>query len=108
MPMTGVLKDYALSKVEHLEHFFDNVQKVDVVVQPEGAAYGAELVVHAPPHTVLVSHAGAKTATAALDLVIDMMERRLTKHKEKLRLKATKARGGRRGAKAAEPEEDWI
>lgn len=99
MEVSDVLKEYAYGKIEHLSHYFDNLQKVDVVINPEkDTSYSAEMVIHAPRHSVLVGHASGKTATAAVDVVIEKMERLLTKYKEKLRRKNGKDR-----TRASEP-----
>jgi putative sigma-54 modulation protein len=100
MAVTAVLKDYTTGKVEHLEHYFERVSKVEVVFNPEkDGTFSSEIVLHAPKHT-LVAHAGGKSATASLDLAVEKMERILTKHKEKMRgpVKGGGRRNGRRGA----------
>ncbi len=95
MGSNGVVKEYATGKVDHLQHYFDRLDKVEVVINPEkDSTFSAEIVLHAPKHT-LVAHAGGKTATAAIDLVVEKMERILTKHKEKLR--GPKSGKGKRG-----------
>ncbi len=118
MSVTDVLKDYATGKVDHLQHYFERVSKVEVVLNPEkDSTFSAEIVLHAPKHT-LVAHAGGKSATAAVDLALEKMERLLTKHKEKLRgSKGGKERRGgskrRAGAEApveasSDEGEDWL
>ena len=100
MSITAVLKEYTTGKVEHLEHYFERVSKVEVVFNPEkDGSFSSEIVLHAPRHT-LVSHAGGKSATAALDLSVEKMERILTKHKEKMR-GVTKGGGKRSGIRKA-------
>lgn len=102
MSVTDVLKDYTYGKVEHLGRIYDNLQKVDVIINPErDTSYSAEIVVHAPRHSVLVGHASGKTATAAVDIVLEKVERLLTKYKEKLRSK-----GGRRRGRGSEKTGD--
>jgi putative sigma-54 modulation protein len=105
MPITDVLRDYVTDKSERLAHYFENLQKVEVILNPErDASYSAEMVVHAPRHSVLVCHAGGKTATAAVDLVLEKMERLLTKHKEKLQ----KRNGRERTKRAARRGEEEV
>ena len=61
MEVSDVLKEYAYGKIEHLAHYFDNVQKVDVVINPEkDTTFSAEMVVHAPRHSVLVGGARSR------------------------------------------------
>lgn len=86
MEMTDVLKEYAVDKAERLGKFFDHLRKIEIILDSESEKrYSAEIIAAATRGQVLVCHTTDVTATAALDTVLDKMERQLTKFKEKLR-----------------------
>jgi putative sigma-54 modulation protein len=86
MDVTDVMREYALEKAEKLTKYFENIQRVEIILNPEKEGrFSAELVVHAPRGSVLVVHAVQMTATAAVDTALDKMERHLTKLKDKLK-----------------------
>ncbi len=89
MEVTDLVKDYAYEKVERLEKFFDNVRKMEVILDKEktNERYSAEMIASATKGQVLVCQSTDISATAALDMVADKMERQLTRFKEKLRSK---------------------
>lgn len=92
------LKEAARDKAEHLEHYFDHLTKIEVVFDREhngGITYGCEMIAHAVRGHVIVCHASQSTALAALDVVVNKMERQLTRFKE--RLIGRHHRAGRRG-----------
>jgi putative sigma-54 modulation protein len=86
MDLTDVMKEYAYDKGERLGKFFDNIRKIEIILDAEkDKRYRAEVVVSATKGQVLVCERTDVSATAALDGVLDKMERQLTKFKEKLR-----------------------
>lgn len=113
--LTEELKDFAREKSEHLEHYFDGVMQVQVVLgdefvtassrdgrdEPEpapaerterpdgvsGHVSSAELVVSVPNGPPLVATGRGEGPRAALDVAFGKMERQLRKHKERLRAK---------------------
>ena len=101
MDLTDVLKKYAMTKVEHLKHYFDGVVSAEVVFAPEkDRQYSAELILHAPRATILVVHAQEKTATGAFDIALEKVERQLHRLKDKLKGKTRTFRPRRGGAEA--------
>ena len=90
------LKDTAREKAQHLEHYFDHLTKLEVVFDKDGGkGYGCEMIAHAVRGHVIVCHASKETALTALDVVVNKMERQLTRFKE--RLIGRHHRAGRRG-----------
>jgi len=82
---TDTLKDSARAKAQHLEHFFDHLKKIEVILDVEGdTKYSAEMIASGLHDHIIVSKASDKTALAALDRVLEKMERQLIKFKEKL------------------------
>jgi putative sigma-54 modulation protein len=101
MDLTEVLREYATSKMEHLSHYFDHVTKAETVFTPEkDAQYSAEIILHAPRHTILVVHAQEKSATGAFDIALEKAERQLIRLKDKLRGKTRPVRARRGGVEA--------
>ena len=91
MEVTDLVKDYAYEKVERLEKFFDNIRKMEVILDKEKTndRYTAEMIASATKGQVLVCHSTDVSATAALDMAADKMERQLSRFKEKLRKRTT-------------------
>ena len=87
---TDALKEVAYQKAQHLEHFFDHLKKIEIILDIDGdKRYSVEMIASGLHDHVLVSHSSDKTALAALDQVLDKMERQLVKFKEKLSRKGT-------------------
>ena len=108
--LPAALKEAARDKAEHLEHYFDHLTKLEVVFDKDGGvAFGCEMIAHAVRGHVIVCHATKETALAALDVVVNKMERQLTRFKERLIGRHHRAgRGGRRtGAEAAATGDIW-
>lgn len=105
------VKTKTREKAEHLEHYFDHLTKLEVVLDREGPkTYSCEMIAHAVRGSVLVCHATKETAMAAVDVVVNKMERQLTKFKERLIGRHHRAgRGGRRTGveKASSPGDIW-
>lgn len=82
---TDAMKDAAYQKAHHLEHFFDHLKKIEVILDTDGdTRYSVEMIASGLHDHTIVSHSSDKTALAALDQVVEKMERQLIKFKEKL------------------------
>jgi putative sigma-54 modulation protein len=82
---TDALKDAARAKAQHLERFFDHLKKIEVILDLDGdTRYSAEMIASGLHDHIIVSRASNKTATEALDRVLEKMERQLKKFKDKL------------------------
>ena len=92
------MKQAALDKAQHLEHYFDHLRKLEVILDLDGESrVSAEMIASGVRGQVLVSHSSARTAMAALDSVVGKMERQLVKLKEKLQVKHSPHAGERPG-----------
>lgn len=100
MDSTKALKEHAVDRVEHLEHFFDQVQDVHVVLSAEKKNHIAEVTVHSPGE---VFKATAKTSDmySTIDAVMEKLERHVVKRKEIT--KATRPKSDKSAA-IAEPD----
>lgn len=85
MDITEEMKDYAEERAEKLEHYFDRVNSMHVILNRDGELYSAEMICGGARGKQLVAHEKHKDVFAAMDLVTDKMERQLTKLKEKVR-----------------------
>ncbi len=78
-------RDYAAKKIDRLLKHFDGVHSVEMILGAEGDATKVELIVGTVRATRLVAAESAADAHAAIDLVIDKMDRQIQKLKGKLR-----------------------
>ena len=83
-PITDAIRQYAEKKVAKLVRYYDRVQAIEVVFDRESVQYTAELIVSTERQRFVASEFG-EDPYAALDLVVDKMERQLTRHKERFR-----------------------
>ena len=110
---TDALKQLAFDKAHHLEHFFDHLKKIEVILDVDGdTKYSVEMIASGLHDHVIVSRRSERTAQMALDRVVGTMERQLVKFKEKLTRKGdhTTPRRGLaqpRAAKKEGPADVW-
>ena len=84
--ITGRIRSYAEEKANKVPRFYDRVQSVDVVVDRDGDLVAVEMIVAAAgSQTTFVAKEVGPDVIACIDLLIDKLERQLTKHKEKFR-----------------------
>jgi len=79
------LRDYVEEKVRKLDKYYDRIHEVEVIMDQESEQLSVELIVRAgQKHTFVASEVGPEPA-ALIDMLVDKMERQLTRHKEKNR-----------------------
>lgn len=83
--ITPAIHDYAQKKTDRLHKYFDRIQSIEAVVQKSDRNFQVEVICDVEHHAPLVAALKAPDVYAAIDQVTDIMERRLTDHKEKLR-----------------------
>ncbi len=84
------LRSYVENKVGKLGRYYDRLQSVEVIVDGEGVAFGAEIVAKADSHVFVAKERG-EDIYAAVDMVMDKVERQITKQKERTRNRKHKA-----------------
>lgn len=82
--VTDALKDYVGEKMEKLQRHFDRVTDIHVILSVEKLRQQAEATIDLAGAKV---HAEAESDDmyAAIDALIDKLDRQVLKHKEKLR-----------------------
>lgn len=90
------LRSYAETKAGRLTRFYDRLQSVEVILDGEANGFEAELVVKGKRKSVFVARERGEDMYAAVDLVMDKIERQLTRHKEKMRNRKHPASRGRK------------
>lgn len=91
--ITEEMKDLARERAERMAKYFNRINKIEVVLSPEGDRFSAEMVVSCVRGMVLVGHVTDYSMSAAIDKVVEKIERQLTRFKE--RLKSHRSRGKR-------------
>ena len=80
--VTQPLRDYVLEKLARVESHFDKITNVQVTMEVDKLKQKIEATLHVP-NAKLVANAEHEDMYAAIDLLIDKLDRQLIKHKEK-------------------------
>lgn len=83
LDMTESLHNYVENKFEKLERHFDNVTNVHVILSIEKQRQKAEATVHLSGADIFAD-ATNEDMYAAIDALVDKLDRQVKKHKEKL------------------------
>ncbi|MEW6741178.1 MAG: ribosome-associated translation inhibitor RaiA [Planctomycetota bacterium] len=78
------VEDYAREKVGKLDRYLRKIAKVEVVLDRNADKFSAEMRLHAEVRGArVVAHVSNEDARAAVDLLMDKMERQLVRLKER-------------------------
>jgi putative sigma-54 modulation protein len=80
--ITDSMRQYAEEKLTKLTRFYDRIDKIDVVLDQEPTKHRLEVVMHSDHKTTFVAQVDAGDFYEAVDLIVEKLERQLTKHKE--------------------------
>ncbi|MGE8294364.1 MAG: ribosome hibernation-promoting factor, HPF/YfiA family [Pseudomonas sp.] len=80
--VTDALRDYVGEKLGRLERHFDKITNVQVTMEVEKLKQKIEATLHVAGGEV-VANAEHQDMYAAIDLLVDKLDRQLIKHKEK-------------------------
>lgn len=83
MDITPALRSYVLTKFEKLERHFDSMTNVHVILTVEKERQIAEATINVSRGS-LFADAQSEDMYAAIDSLIDKLDRQVKKHKEKL------------------------
>jgi len=82
LDVTPAIRDYLTSKMDRLKRHFDHVIDVSVILSVERAQRKAEASVHVRGRD-LFAESQDPDMYAAIDSLIDKLDRQIVKHKEK-------------------------
>ncbi len=82
--LTDSLRDYVHDKFEKLERHFDHLTSIHVVLGVEKLRHKAEATIHMNGNSVFAD-ATQEDMYAAIDLLLDKLDRQVLKYKEKLK-----------------------
>lgn len=83
LAITDSLKDYVEGKCRRLERHFENITQIHVILTVEKERHKAEATLHVNRGN-LFADAERQDMYAAIDVLLDRLDRQLKKHKEKL------------------------
>jgi putative sigma-54 modulation protein len=82
--VTPALRDYVNTKLSKLQRHFDNITNSAVTLTVEKLVHKAEATVHVAGAD-LFALAESEDMYAAIDALVDKLDRQLIKHKEKVK-----------------------
>ncbi|HSC66322.1 MAG TPA: ribosome-associated translation inhibitor RaiA [Cellvibrio sp.] len=82
--VTDSMKEYVTSKVERLTHHHDRITSTNVILSVDKLIQKAEATIHVSGKDVF-AEASHEDLYAAIDALVDKLDRQLIKHKEKMR-----------------------
>jgi len=100
--LTDALRNYVEEKIKRIERHFDHVTNVHVVLSVERHMQKAEATVHVSGADVF-AEASEEDLYAAIDGLVDKLDRQILKHKEKIQKRA-RGNGGVKAMLAEMPE----
>ena len=91
--VTDAIRTYGEQKASKLLKYYDRIQSIEIVLDYEATQHKVEVIVEAEHRNTFVARESSEDMYAALDLVIDKLERQITKHKERYRNRKHLAKG---------------
>jgi putative sigma-54 modulation protein len=82
LPITPAIREYVSTKLERITHHFDNVMDVNVIMSVEKLQQKIEATVHMRGRDIFCESSAADMY-AAIDGLVDKLDRTILKHKEK-------------------------
>lgn len=83
MDVTAPLREYVTSKIARLERHFDHATNIHVILSVEKLRHKAEATLHVSGGNIFADSV-QDDMYAAIDALIDKLDRQVKKHKEKL------------------------
>ncbi len=83
LDITDSLRNYVHTKLEKIERHFDHINNVHVVLQVEKVRQIAEAKLHVNGGEIY-ANSESEDMYAAIDSLVDKLDRQVIKHKEKL------------------------
>jgi putative sigma-54 modulation protein len=82
LPITAAIREYVATKLQRITHHFDHVIDVNVIMSVEKLQQKVEATVHVRGKDIFCE-SSAPDMYAAIDELIDKLDRNIIKHKEK-------------------------
>ncbi len=82
LPITPAIRDYVSAKLQRVVHHFDSVIDVNVIMSVEKLQQKVEATVHVRGRDIFCE-SSATDMYAAIDGLVDKLDRTIIKHKEK-------------------------
>jgi len=82
LPITPAIREYVSSKLQRITHHFDSVIDVNVIMSVEKLQQRIEATVHVRGRDIFCE-ARARDMYAAIDGLVDKLDRTIIRHKEK-------------------------
>lgn len=82
--VTPPLRQRVHEKMEKLDHKYNNITHVNVVLKVENNMHQAEATVTMPPHGQIFASSNEKDMYESINRLEEKLSRQVTKHKEKL------------------------
>jgi putative sigma-54 modulation protein len=82
LPITPAIREYIATKLERITHHFDHVIDVNVILSVEKLQHRIEATVHVRGRDIFCE-SSAGDMYAAIDGLIDKLDRTILRHKEK-------------------------
>jgi putative sigma-54 modulation protein len=101
LDITPAIRDYVVAKLDRITRHFDHVIDVQVVMSVAKLRHKVEANLHARGKDIHVE-AIELDMYAAIDVLVDKLDRQVVKHKEKLALRRQGGPGIKREAAATE------
>ncbi len=83
--VTDEVRKYVDDKASKLPRYYDRIHEIEVVLDHESEQFTVEMIVRVDRKHTFVAHETGPDTFALVDLIMDKMERQLTRHKEKNR-----------------------
>src|SRR3990167_7168885 len=81
-PITDALRNFTHDKLQRLTHFGDHITSINVVLKIDKLMHIAEANLHVPGSEIHAS-ASDKDMYAAIDALVDKLEKQIKKHRAK-------------------------
>ncbi len=82
LEITPAIRDYINTKMDRINRHFDHVIDINIILSVEKLKQKAEANVHLSGKDIFVESAN-EDMYAAIDLLVDKLDRQIVKHKEK-------------------------
>jgi putative sigma-54 modulation protein len=87
MDITDAMRAYVEKKIGKLHKYYNRISEIEVTIVSEGLAHKVEIILKADNTQRFVVRHQEEDMYACIDAGIDKLERQLTRHKEKSRIR---------------------